>query len=356
MQPPSIVYLYRYSIFAITIVSSAIICSAAAWNLPISQNADLHTQLHIDAYMIFLGAFSLLVVLPMLFADILFQRAFTGRVWVECLWIDFLWLLHLVGAIIVTNYLPPDMCTPQAEAINGNSCTSVRLLMAFSWICTINLFIYLIFLVLSSILHQKRDDTIWTVQVRSYPWYLHLYCHRLGSNPKLPPPHHAPIPAPQPQRPINLLRQSVLSSLYRADRTSHRHSGTSERSAPAPQPAMGQMRRPVSMLRPTLYPFHVQAVLEPVLEPSSGGAISLSPYSGRSQQQPRNSLGGPSPLLNWPRADIMSHAPPKRTVPRKKAPSTELPREIGAGLPPPSLSSNLTRVSQDHPTSSARHV
>ena len=218
------------------------------------------------------------------------------------------------------------------------------------------MFIYLIFLVLSSILHQKRDDAIWTAQVRSFPWYLHFYCHRLGSYPELPPPHHTPIPAPQPQRPINLLRQSVFSSIYKANRTSHRHSGTSERSAPAPQPAMGQTKRPVSMFRPTLYPFHVQAVLEPIAEPSSGGAVSLSPYSGRSQQQARSSLGEPSPLLNWPRADIMSHPPPKRMVPRKKAPSTELPRELGAGLPPLSLSSNLTRVSQDQPGSSSRRV
>lgn len=67
----------------IAIISNAIICSAAAWNLPISQNANFHSkggriffkghpsphplaaQSHIDAYMIFLGAFSLLVLISM---------------------------------------------------------------------------------------------------------------------------------------------------------------------------------------------------------------------------------------------------------------------------------------------------
>lgn len=70
LQPPMeasfIVLLYRYYLFGMTsgqlstkprylqnpsspqvivIVSSAIICSAAAWNLPISQNADLYGKM-----------------------------------------------------------------------------------------------------------------------------------------------------------------------------------------------------------------------------------------------------------------------------------------------------------------------
>jgi hypothetical protein len=104
MEASFIVLLYRYYLFGmspdqlstehsclqppsssqvIIIVSNAIICSAAAWNLPISQNTGLHgkmaavpdklhspltpiaAQSHIDAYMIFLGAFSLLLVIPM---------------------------------------------------------------------------------------------------------------------------------------------------------------------------------------------------------------------------------------------------------------------------------------------------
>jgi hypothetical protein len=95
MEASSVILMYRYCLFVIVIISNAIVCSAAAWNLPISQNADLHAQLHIDIYMIFLGAFTLLVVIPILFIDILLYRPFIGQVWVECLWVQFLWLLHL---------------------------------------------------------------------------------------------------------------------------------------------------------------------------------------------------------------------------------------------------------------------
>jgi len=328
MELSFLVHVYRYYLFAITIVSNAIICSAAAWNLPISQNIAPHTHVHIVVYMIFLGAFSLLVVIPMLFVDIFAKRPFTGQVWVECLWIDFLWLLHFVGAIIVTIQLPHDMCTLQAESIDGNSCTSVKLLMAFSWICTINLFTYLVFLVFSSILHQTRDDTVWSSQVRSFPWYLHIYCHTLESSPELSPrERHAPIPAPQPRRPIRLLRLSVLSSLYRAERTPDRESGIIERSAP--QMTVPQERPTVAVAVPTttLYPLHVQTALAPT-ESEPGWAISFSPHSGHFQQHPGSSLpggSGPPPLLNWPRADIMSHPPPKRMAPRMREPASALP-------------------------------
>ncbi|KAH9954934.1 hypothetical protein BC827DRAFT_1239768 [Russula dissimulans] len=357
MEISFLVYVYRYYLFAITIISSAIICSAAAWNLPISQSIALHTQVHIVVYMVFLGAFSLLVVIPIIFLDIFSRRPFTSQVWVECLWIDSLWLLHFVGAIIVTTQLPRDMCTPQAESIDRNSCTSVKLLMAFSWICTINLFIYLVFLVFSSILHQTRNDTVWSSQVRSFPWYLHTYCHKLESSPELSArERHAPIPAPQPRRPIRLLRLSVLSSLYRPERTPDRESGVIERSAPQ---MTVQQERPVSMVAvpTTLYPLHVQTVLAPT--PSSPGWAISSPRSSHAQRHSGSSLadsGGPPPLLNWPRPDIMSRPPPKRmiarmTVAASAIPSvTELQREMGEH-PPLSLSPNTTQFSPG-----SRHV
>ncbi|KAI0247470.1 hypothetical protein BJV78DRAFT_915230 [Lactifluus subvellereus] len=224
MTSSFLVLFYRYSSFAITIVSNAVICSAAAWNFPIAKNANLPAQLHVDTYMVFLGAFSLLVVIPSLFADMFSQRFITGRVWVECLWVDLLWLLHVVGTVVVTTTLPRGICTPQAEHIDGNSCTSAKLIMAFSWICTINLFIYLVFLVISAVLHQKQDDSVWSAQVRSYPWYQHFYCHKLGSSPEIPPrDHQVPIVAPQPRRPIRLHTRSMLSShsVERGEASSH---------------------------------------------------------------------------------------------------------------------------------------
>jgi len=198
-------------------------------------------------------------------------------------------------------------------------------------------FIYLIFLVISTVVHRKRDDAVWSAQVRSYPWYLKFYCHQIGSSPEIPVLHHdAPIQAPQPRRPILLLRRSMLSSLSRIGRGPERQSGITERST---RQSVRQQTRPASMLPTTLYPMHVQAALGPTVEPPP---LSFPPRVTHSQHF-RSSVtdnGGPPPLLNWPRPDIMSHPPPKRTVVRKKAPASELPsasvapRETRGGLPP----------------------
>jgi hypothetical protein len=253
--------------------------------------------------------------------------------------------------------------------------------MAFSWICTINresypqfyvsallltffppfsaVFLYLIFLVGSSLLHQNRDSTVWSAQVRSYPWYLHCYSHKLGSSPELPRSYDpAPIPAPQPWRPIRLLRLSVISSLNRV-RTPSRSGRVSEHVAP--QPTMMQQAGPMSMRRTSLYPLHVLPFLEPTHdsepkpkpepEPTPTGTHFLYPRFVYPQQHPRDSVAvgdSPPPLLNWPRADIMSNPPPRGKVARKKVPASTLqpipapPRETEGGEGP-----QLTRISPE---------
>jgi hypothetical protein len=255
--------------------------------------------------------------------------------------------------------------------------------MAFSWICTINresypqlcfgftsdilpfpaVFVYLIFLVGSALLHQNRDSTVWSAQVRSYPWYLHCYCHKLGSSPELPQPYDpAPIPAPQPWRPIRLLRLSAISSLNRA-RTPSRSDKVSEHVAP--QPTTMQQAGPMSMRRTSLYPLHVLPFLEPTHEsepkpepePAPAGTHFLYPRFVYPQQHPRDSVavgGSPPPLLNWPRADIMSNPPPRGKVARKKVPASTLqpipaPPRVTEGGEGPQLSvpSGMTRISPE---------
>ena len=183
------------------------------------------------------------------------------------------------------------------------------------------MFIYLIFLVIASVVHQKRDDAVWSSQVRSYPWYFNFYCHQLGSSPEIPMLRHdAPIEAPQPRRPILLLRRSMLSSLSRIGRRPERESGTSERYT---RQSVTQQARPPNLFT-TLYPLHVQATLGPSVEPPPLFLPSRAAHS----QHFRNSLadrGGPPPLLNWPRPDIMSHPLPSRTAVRKKMPASEHP-------------------------------
>ncbi|KAI9452787.1 hypothetical protein BJY52DRAFT_1291815 [Lactarius psammicola] len=326
-------YLYRYLLFAITVTSDAIIC----------------TQQQVDIYMIFLGAFSLLLVIPMVFIDIFSRRAITSRVYVECLWVDFLWLLHLIGVIFVTAFLPHDMCTPQAKSIDGASCTSAKLILAFSWICTINLFIYLVTLVVSAMLHYKQDHTVWSSQVRSYPWYSHTLCHKLGNSPSSPPPRHnhqAPISAPQPRRPIQLPARAVLSFLHKVE---HMHvPATQDPGDPSPerrvsQPAMQHTTAPSARFT-VLYPLHIQAVWgSSAASPPSGGggdSAALPPGSASSQMPLRSAPppsatlppdGGPPPLWNWPRADIMTLPPPAR----KKAIAVPPAPEPASAIDPP---------------------
>jgi hypothetical protein len=216
----------------------------------------------------------------------------------------------------------------------------------------------------SAVLHQKRDNTVWGAQVRSYPWYLHLYSHKLGSSPEMPQPHDsAPISAPQPRRPIRLLRMSAISSLYRAERAHSRSDRASERVAQLPTTM--QQAKPVSTVRTSLYPLHVLSVLEPThepepeseSEPAPGWTQSLYHRFSLPQQHPHSSVadsGGPPPLLNWPRADIMSNPPPRRKVARKQAPASmlppiaALPRETERGEGPQlSVPSDLRRTSPE---------
>jgi hypothetical protein len=244
-----------------------------------------------------------------------------------------------------------------ANRIDGKSCTSAKLVIAFSWISTINreklssfstpvlsidipsplVFMYLIFLVISAILHQKQDATIWSAQVRTYPWYRHFYCHKIASSPEITrPPDHVPVAAPRPWRPIRLPTRSILSSLYQVEPTHDRQSGITEPRGPPP---MMQEAKP----GPTaLYPLFIRAaVLEPTIRPSPRVESSLSPGFDHSQQHLRHPLpdvGVPPPLWDWPRADIMSLPPPRRTATRKASVSS-LPSAIdpsherGGGLP-----------------------
>ena len=184
------------------------------------------------------------------------------------------------------------------------------------------MFIYIILLVIASVNHQKRDDTFWSSQIGSYPWYFNFYCYQLGSSPEKPVfPTDAPIQAPQPRRPILLLRRSMLSSRSRIGRRPERESGSTEHYT---RQSVTQQDRPVSMLLTTLYPMHVQAALGPTIEPPP---LVFHPPATHSQHF-RNALadgGGPPLMLNWPRPDIMSHPLPRRKVVRKMAPTSGHP-------------------------------
>lgn len=157
----------------------------------------------------------------------------------------------------------------------------------------------------------------------SYPWYVHLYCHMLGSSPELAPRHNpTPISAPQPRRPIRLLRLSVVSSLRGAMRPPNQATEVAEHVVPStmtPQPRL-MFTDPT-----TPYSSHIPSALEPTHEPelSHGRVLSFSPSFSHFQQQ-QVGVGGPPPLSSWPHADIVLNPPPKQMTARKRYPLRHL--------------------------------
>jgi len=194
-------------------------------------------------------------------------------------------------------------------------------------------------------LHYKQDYTVWSSQVRSYPWYSHTHLDKLGSRPSSPLPRHhhqAPIPAPQPRRPIQLPARAVLSFIHKVERM---HVPAQDPEDPPPQHRVSQRAiqptNAASARLTVLYPLHIQAVWgTSAADPSSGGggdSAALSPGTAHSQMPLRSAPvpsatlppdGGPPPLWNWPRADIMTLPPPTR---RKPTSTVDPPRQTAQG-------------------------
>src|SRR6266404_999756 len=257
-----------------------------------------------------------------------------------------------------------------AKFINGNACISAKLILVFSWICTINredchslpqagtnilfsVFIYLVALVGSAMLHFKQDFTVWSAQVRSYPWYSNCPCSKLGSRPSSPPPRHhhrhqqqVPVllPAPQPRRPIQFPARALLS--FVPPKAEQMPVLARDPENPPSERRMSQQvmqQTSTSSARVTvLYPLHIQAVWgPPATTPATAGGLDSAPLSSgtahsqvplRSPPATATTLppdGGPPPLWNWPRPDIMSLPPPPRkkavAVPSASAPASTQP-------------------------------
>lgn len=122
--------------------------------------------MQVDIYLIFLGASSLAFIFPIIFADLLCTDPLSARVWIECAWVALVWLMQLAGAAAVTAIAPHIQCSAQATNVDDNSCSSTAVLVAFTWICTIILLLYLSLLVVTAVTTQRIDPGVWHHNVR----------------------------------------------------------------------------------------------------------------------------------------------------------------------------------------------
>ncbi|KAG2046802.1 hypothetical protein BDR06DRAFT_148956 [Suillus hirtellus] len=170
----------RYVLFGLFVVCNAIICSVAVWNHSLVQATGGQT-VQVDVYLIFLGAFSLTFIFPIIFADLLCTDPLSARVWFECAWVTIIWLMQLAGAAAVTAIAPHIQCSAQATEVNNNSCSSTKVLLAFTWICTITcmcprfshltlltvlVLLYLFLLFVTAVTTQWTDPGVWHHNVR----------------------------------------------------------------------------------------------------------------------------------------------------------------------------------------------
>ncbi|KDQ60721.1 hypothetical protein JAAARDRAFT_559769 [Jaapia argillacea MUCL 33604] len=368
----SLILYLRCLFFGLFIVCNAIICSVAVWHLSLAQAVGYNLILaQIDTFLIFLGAFALAFIFTIIFVNLARRRAVTSHVWFECLWVGLFWVMELAGAAALTAIFPNIMCDAQVESLARQSCTSSKVLLAFSWICTIvgkaqsrhyiwfadastTVLLYFIILVVSAIIHHQQNTHVWHSRVWDFPWFAsHLSLKNL---PELPSPATKPragprplsLAAPQPRRAVPAEIYSHRAGLDSQYEIEHYRPPTTiaERPVPpvpaaAPPQHMVQASRQAVALPsvPSLYPHHMQSTMAP--------ATRLPAL--RSQTHPQAS-SGPNPLGEWPRADILTRA---RSDRRKGPPSSFQSTSTKAtSRPPPSMavSNQPTSPTRPRPT------
>ncbi|CAE6537072.1 unnamed protein product [Rhizoctonia solani] len=216
----------RYAFFALYIICSGVLVTAASWHIGLANSVGASAQL--DVYLVFLGAFGLLFVLAVAFIDTMRKYAVTSTVWFELGWIGLFWVFYLAAASASTALGPPEFCQVSVSTnLLGwrDACTAVKVILAFTWIGTILFLAHLFTLLVLSVLHAPQAPGVWHSGVRDFPW-LDFATRpsfrnsvsanggvRMGSEPSSPTKYHyerrmaaaQPIAAPvsvQPAAPI----------------------------------------------------------------------------------------------------------------------------------------------------------
>ncbi|KAI0797723.1 hypothetical protein C8Q75DRAFT_801644 [Abortiporus biennis] len=160
----------RYFYFVFFIICNAIIAGLSAWNLSMAKDLFDYSP-SVDAYLVFLGVFGVVFMIPIIFFDLFRKNAHANTVWFELGWVWLFWILELAGGAALAAKLPKLMCNAIVTAFVSDPCTSTRVLLAFSWLATIASTIYLLALGISAVLHKDEGENIWLANVRFYPWY-----------------------------------------------------------------------------------------------------------------------------------------------------------------------------------------
>jgi len=331
----NILIFFRSSVLGLFVISNAIICSVAVWNLSLAQSVGQNLQ--VDTYLTFLGAFALLFIFAIIFTEILRKNGVTGRLWFETLWVGLFWLMELSGAAALSAIAPNVLCSHQPALIGHDGCSSTRVLLAFTWMITIILFAYLAFLVCAAVLRQQQDSQIWHASVREF-------CrshsrHSLGSAPNSPtlPRFQKELPdvvAPKPRHPLP-------TTIY-----AH-HSGQ------GPEYDIGQYRpsspaaaRPVPPIPAAAPPKHL--LTRTSIRRSTLPTSSLYPeHLHSSLTHPQASRQTPPPLGNWPRANaveqpISNTRRSPRAAPASTVGSITTPHPVSATTPSTLVSSTTS--------------
>ncbi|KAF8136704.1 hypothetical protein EV363DRAFT_1157645 [Boletus edulis] len=340
----------RYIVFAVFTICNAITCSVAVWNyslVPYPQPAQ------VDIYLIFLGALSLLSIFALIFIELLCVNALTTRVWFECVWVALFWLMELAGGAALIAIDSDVICSSPTTTILLNAlCTSERVLLAFTWMCTTMLLVYLLALVFIAASGYGDDPKIWVCDVRSLRAAAVRQCSPRTPDTPLTPPFKKRVDIcrsrPAPYHPAQnfpslvgfgseydiepfvfatpeQMDTSHLSNLPEATPLPPTSTISLSMKPIPPLPRLARNVRPLSLSQFNMAREHV----------SSDGQRS-GPVSGLS-----NSLPTPSPLGDWPRQDVMQ-LPGK---PKRKAPPSafEFPEKHTVAM----ASTDRVRVSAD---------
>lgn len=341
---PSALVVLRFFTFGIFIVCNTILCSVAVWNLSLVQTKPYYND-QIAAFLIFLGAFALVWIFPLIFIDLIRSNALTSRVWFELTWVAIFWIMELSGAAALSAIVPNNQCLPHQSRIAATVCLSGKVLLGFAWVITLTLLAYLITLAVYAIVHHTTDPNVWRETVREYPWFSTR--STLSSSPPSPVMEKTPdVPILKHPRPRAAFNPAALTRSLSPLENSIQPVPTFDRiPEPSYQPPQRahfaatqdtvsfvdpSFTRPREAPRPpvraeSLYPQHMQAHL------STEARSNLYNQSRQLDGQE------PSPIGNWPansRSNRQSRRLPPLPRPRINTEVNAVKQQPLSSIPP----------------------